>query len=339
MFSRILVPLDGSDVAARALPYAVTLAEKLHCSLSLVSVLVPHLKDLSVGDLFGITSATRREAEERAASAAVAHLQSVATPLRARGLDVGWDLIRAESAAGGIIESAAMVEHTLIVMGTHGRTGFQRLRLGSVAQRVIRQATAPTLVVHARPHSPHEELVHVQRITVALDGSPFAERALPVACRLAAAFAVPLTLLRVLPDAIHASGYYAAAYIPPIKELERYAHEDAERYLTQVSERLKPMDVQIRWLLNMAGPPADAMIEYLRQQPPGITVMASHGRGGIMRLAYASTAEEIVTGASGPVLIVRTITAPPAETTTAEEFDMRAADSPSRSGQQMPARR
>ena len=58
MFTRILVPLDGSDIAAQALPYAVTLAQKLGATLTLTSVLLPHLQDLGVADIFGVTSGT-----------------------------------------------------------------------------------------------------------------------------------------------------------------------------------------------------------------------------------------------------------------------------------------
>jgi len=343
MFSRILVPLDGSDVAARALPYAITLAEVFCARLSLAGVLVPHLKDLGVADIFGITSDTRRIAEERSATVAVDYLQGIAAPLRARGIDVEWTIARGENAAGEIIDIAAEEDHTLIVMSTHGRTGFQRLRLGSVAQHVIRQAAVPTLVVRAQENLPRGESGLVQHVTVTLDGSPLAECALPVASRLAEAFAVPLTLLRVLPDAVRASGYYEApnvvyptayydtAYIPPIKELEEYAQSDAETYLARVAAGLKLPDVRTRWLRGLATPD-EIITEYLHAQPPGIAVMASHGRGGISRWVIGSTAEGVIIGAPCPVLVVRATTAPHVEKVAAEKVGERAVEESARIG-------
>src|SRR5690348_3753095 len=154
MFTRILVPLDGSAIAAQAMPYAVTLADAFGAKVALASVLLPRLQDLGVGDIFGITSGTRRAAEDRAVLIAGDALESVAAPLRARGRTVEIDLIRGTDAADEIVAATATEPGTLIVMCTHGRTGFDRLRLGSVAQRVMRRATVPTMIVRAQENSP-----------------------------------------------------------------------------------------------------------------------------------------------------------------------------------------
>lgn len=319
MFSRILVPLDGSAIAAQALPYGVALAEKFGSPLSLASILIPHLKDLGVGDVFGITSDTRRAAEEQAATIASDYLQSVAAPLRARGMDVEWHTIRGENAADEIIDIAAAEGNGLIVMSTHGRTGFQRLRLGSVAQHVMRHATTPTLIVRAQENPPPEGTSLVQQITVTLDGSPLAERALPIATRLAAVFDVPLTLLRVLPNVIYPTAYYDTLYIPPGKELEEYAQSAAEQYLAHVAAGLTLPKVRTHWLRGRGSAPEDLIADYLREQPPGIAVMASHGRGGISRWVIGSTAEGVITAASCPVLVVRGTAGPDDEPTPAEK--------------------
>ena len=318
MFTRILVPLDGSDVAAQALPYAVTLADRFGSGLTLASVLLPSLKDLGTADIFGITSGTRRIAEDRAILMASDYLDSVAAPLRARGLSVEIDLIRGDDAADEIVEAAATEASTLIVMSTHGHTGLDRLRLGSVAQKVIRRATAPTLIIRAQENPPTGDVVPIQQITVTLDGSVLAETALPIATRLAQTFGAPLTLLRVIPNVIYPTAYYDTAYIPPIEELEEYARAEAEKYLAQVAERMKPLDVRTEWVHSLVGTPEEIINDYLAKQPPGIVVMASHGRGGVSRWVLGSTAEGVVTGAPCPVLIVRSETAPAAITGEAE---------------------
>jgi nucleotide-binding universal stress UspA family protein len=118
-------------------------------------------------------------------------------------------------------------------------------------------------------------------VIVPLDGSLLAARALPYAALVAAPDA-RITLIAVV----------------------------AERYLTQVAERLKPLVVRRDWLSSRAGPPAAVIGTYLRRQPPGIVVMASHGRGGIARWVLGSTTERVMTGASSPVLVVRAPTGP-----------------------------
>lgn len=318
MFTRIFVPLDGSDIAAQALPYAITLAEKCGSALTLASVLLPRLRDLGMADFFGVTSETRRAAEDRAFVMASDYLESVAAPLRARGLSVDIELIRGDDAADEIVEGAAAEESTLIVMSTHGRTGFDRLRIGSVAQKVARRAAMPTLIVRAQENPSPGDVVSVQQITVTLDGSSLAETALPIAIRLAQMFGVPLTLLRVIPNVIYPTAYYDTAYMPPIEELEEYARAEAEHYLTQVREHLKRSDVRAQWLHSLASTPEAIINAYLAKQPPGIVVMASHGRGGISRWMLGSTAEGVVTGAPCPVLVVRSDTAPAAITSATE---------------------
>lgn len=310
MFTRILVPLDGSAIAAQAVPYAVTLADTFGATIALASILLPHLQDLGVGDVFGITSETRRRAEDRAFQIAGDELESVAAPLRACGLTVEIDLIRGTDAADEIVAAAAADPGTLIVMCTHGRTGFSRLRLGSVAQRVIRRAAVPTLIVRAQQDLPLGDRVPIAQITMMLDGSALAETALPTAVRLAQTFDAPLTLLRVVPSVVYPTAYYDTTYLPPIEELEEYARAQAERYLAETVERVKPLAVRTEAIYNPVGTPEEIINDYLTKQPPGIAVMASHGRGGVSRWVLGSTAEGVVTGAPCPVLIVRGGTAP-----------------------------
>jgi nucleotide-binding universal stress UspA family protein len=278
------------------------------------------MQDLDVADLFGITSGTRRAAEDRAVLIASDTLESVAAPLRAHGLPVEIDLIRGDDVADEIIAAAATDPGTLIVMCTHGRTGFDRLRLGSVAQHVMRRARVPTLIVRAQEDPPTGDRVPVEHITVTLDGSALAETALPIAVRLAQPFAAPLTLLRVIPSVVYPTTWYDTAYLPPIEELEANARAEAEQYLAPVAQRLTPITVQTQIIRDLARTPEEIIVDYLAKQPPGIAVMASHGRGGVTRWVLGSTTEGVVTAAPCPILIVREETAPTAiagEATTA----------------------
>ncbi len=127
MFRSILVPLDGSRIAAQALPYAMALAEACAADITLLSVVSPPgRRDV------GMPRVARREADERAMATITAYLRSMAATVRDRDLPTAITIRHGDPTAA-IIDCAADDARTLIVMSTHGRTGWERLRLGSIA--------------------------------------------------------------------------------------------------------------------------------------------------------------------------------------------------------------
>ncbi len=150
MFRRILVPLDGTDEAAAALPAAVDLARRYGAALLLLDM-VPTADaqaglavDVASGALtdpsvFGAEVSARR-------SAAEGYLQAVADELAGQGLDVSY-AAGTGSAAEGIVETAREQQVDLIVMATHARGGLGRLVFGSVTGHVLRNAHVPVLAV------------------------------------------------------------------------------------------------------------------------------------------------------------------------------------------------
>jgi nucleotide-binding universal stress UspA family protein len=312
MFDSILVPLDGSRVAASALPYATVLAETCGARLTLLSVLVPQWKDLGTGDVFGVTSDVRREADARSTAIATDYLGNIAAPLRARGIACDVAIARGNPAEE-IIAAAGVSAGTLIVMSTHGYTGFKRLRLGSVAQHVLRHAAVPTLIVRPPEGASLRERATIQEVTVTLDGSPLAEVAVPVAAHMADAFGVPLVLLSILENRVSPTITCDAQSVPSTIVWGAAEQADAEQYLAQVAARIASpaRTVQTVWRRGVGGRTDEAISDYLRERPAGIVVMASHGRGGVLRWMLGSIAEGLVTHAPAPVLIVRATTAPP----------------------------
>jgi nucleotide-binding universal stress UspA family protein len=160
MYERILIPLDGSKVAQRAIPFAVCLPARA------VRLLRVELESAELGpgppidfepDWREVRTAQVRE-----------ELTPVGNQLRESGATVELAVEFCNDAAAAIMAAAADVE--LIVMTTRGRGGAGRALLGSVADRVVRHATTPILLVRAarRAVSP----VMTTRIVVPLDGSP-----------------------------------------------------------------------------------------------------------------------------------------------------------------------
>ncbi|AXF24020.1 universal stress protein UspA [Burkholderia pyrrocinia] len=147
MYSNILVALDGSDTSSRALDAALTLASETGARLTpvyVVDFLVPAY------DMYGydpsILIDAFREEGLRVTEDAARRMKArdvAGTPQISNVAPAGEDIPRR------IVTLAGEIEADLIVMGTHGRRGFQRLFLGSVAERVLRQATCPVLMIPA----------------------------------------------------------------------------------------------------------------------------------------------------------------------------------------------
>ncbi|MBI2321738.1 MAG: universal stress protein [Chloroflexi bacterium] len=142
MYTRILVPLDGSKLAEVALPHAVTLAKQSKGTVVLLRVTQPVTAMVMPEAAYVDWDRIQAEIEAEAR----AYLADVSARLAAEGLAVQTQLKTADPAEA-IIETAKTGGADLIVMATHGRSGLGRWVLGSVADRVVRAATAPVLLI------------------------------------------------------------------------------------------------------------------------------------------------------------------------------------------------
>jgi nucleotide-binding universal stress UspA family protein len=147
MYTRIVVPLDGSDIAEQALESATEMARLTGAPMHLVRILDLHASDYTYayGYMVEAPDAGYFQAEQEVATQ---YLAETARLLENQGLTVTHEL-RHGSAATGIVE--ALEAGDLLVMASHGRSGMSRWFLGSVAESVIRNATVPVLLVRAAP--------------------------------------------------------------------------------------------------------------------------------------------------------------------------------------------
>lgn len=199
-----------------------------------------------------------------------------------------------------ILAQVAATPADFLVLGTHGRSGFQRLFLGSVTEKVIRKAPCPTLVVPPRaadvaPDAP----VQFRRILCPIDFSESSIAALAQAIDLAEQADAQLTLLHVLE-------------MPPILSPELIVLEPMREATVSDARRrlhdLIPAQARTRSTVETAVVEGRAYPEILRHaavQPSDLVVMGVHGRGVIDRLIFGSTTHHVIRGAACPVLIVR----------------------------------
>lgn len=147
---RLLVPLDGSDLAEEALPLAAELAQRLAIPIHLLRAIdaASVLASLSGGSFFPVTppQGVYDQLIKDLDDSARAYLTGVATRLQAQGVDVSWDVLDGSP----YFEIANAIQpDDLVVITSHGRGGIMRWLLGSVAEKLVREAPAPILLVPA----------------------------------------------------------------------------------------------------------------------------------------------------------------------------------------------
>jgi nucleotide-binding universal stress UspA family protein len=279
--TRILVPFDGSEQSRSALPYAATLAGA-DGTITLLTVVPPG-------------------ADEAAAPAALARLETAAVELRAAGYSVENRVLSGDPAQH-IIEAAANGGAEMIVMGSHGRGAVGRLIHGSVADHVSRETTVPVMIV--RSAAAIAGPVGILRLVLPLDGSPLAEESIPVATAISRRLGTPLLLVRavdlaaIMPPAI---GMGEAIPFELYDQTEEQMEKEARDYLDAVAMRLRAQGFSVMTQV-LSGPPTAAIGEATKLGD--IVVICSHERSGVMRWLLGSVAERLVRDDDAPVILV-----------------------------------
>lgn len=311
MFKRIVVPLDGSSRAEHALPVAARIARASGGSLVLVQVISPPI-DYG-GGLAPIPLVTDSVIEADLATVTEYLNTLVRSPVLA-GIETRTEVCFG-LAAQHIIATAESHECDLVVLCSHGRTGFTRWALGSVAHTLVHQSTIPVLVLRES-----ESMAPLLRFDTArplcalvpLDGSPLAEAALSPAAHLVAALAA--TAQGVLHLAQVVKMFPTVAEEGFITELNEEALQRTRTYLTQVEERLqatvKHFKLSITSSVALENDAASALVHLAEQGTASVSgcdliAISTHGRSGLERWVMGSVTERILTATKLPVLIVR----------------------------------
>jgi nucleotide-binding universal stress UspA family protein len=285
MLATILVPLDGSQLAEQALPYAERLAEATSARVVLSRVL-----PLAVLE--------RPEADLESADQARAYLQGVADRLTSKGRVVEATTPWADPASE-ILEQVGSTHADLVVMATHGRSGPGRWLYGSVADEILRRAPVPVILVPPHVAAPWPT-DRAPCILVPLDGSRHAEAALGPAEELAAKLGSEIVLLQVVvfpPYSLYGDGSaYLAAFDPDVQLKE------AREYLDALAKRLTVSRVRV---VVELGQPAFTIAEIAQREKVDLIAMATHGRSGLARLVLGSVATGTLQRASVPLMLVR----------------------------------
>lgn len=294
MTHEIVIPLDGSPLAERALPSARALARYCQVPLRVISVAVA--RQMLVPDEVGFGVLYPEQSLVQARGEAADYLADMLakTPT---GTPRQLTEIREGDVAGEIVDAARQSAAEMIVMSSHGYSGLKRWLLGSVAEKVLYAAQCPVWVVRA-PDPP-------QHILVTLDGSLLAEEVLSPALRLARCFGARVTLFRVVPE----------INSPDIQALDTYerglgrrfvdqSYDEAASYLGLVAENHMAPDLRLNTAVR-TGPAAEVILEYAETQGVDLVAMTTHGRTGLRRWIYGSVTHKVLDQLPLSMLIAR----------------------------------
>jgi nucleotide-binding universal stress UspA family protein len=293
-FRRILCPTDFSEFSARALAHSVALARWYESQVTLLHVAPPVPPLASLPPVFSPAVPLPSRDLPRA------ELSCFAAPARRAGLDPVLELVEGPVALE-ILARADEIAADLIVMGTHGRSGFERLALGSITEKVMRRAPCPVLAVSGSDSTAPHEPPLFRRILCPLDFSRASLRALDHALSLAQQAQARLTLLHVLEWAgddvlqqhrrCHGPEYQRELEQEAIGHLAALV-PDGARDWCQVQEALAH------------GKAWHEIARVAREQQAELVVMGVQGNS-IDRMLFGSTTHHVVREAACPVLAVR----------------------------------
>jgi nucleotide-binding universal stress UspA family protein len=295
---RILVPVDFSSFSLRALRYGCAFARQNGAELYLLHV-VQDLTPIGVGG-GGIAPAAAADYFEQLESSAGEALDQVAQKSWFEGLKV-WRKTVIGSPWNQIIEFAASHNIDLICLGTHGRGGFARFMLGSVAEKVVQHARCQTLVVrrHEREFVDEEHLEPaLKKILVPCDFSDTSRSALEEGRALAASWAAELHLLHVVEDNSPSVSQIALAY--PM--FRAYVNDLVQTGQQQLEELVVPSGKRVQ-IKAVVGDPTTKINDYADEHGIDLIVVGTHGRTGPSHWLLGSVAERIVRSAPCPVLV------------------------------------
>lgn len=296
MYSRILIPLDGSKTAEKVLPYARYLAGKFNIPVELLAV-------IDIAEMATHMAAEKaRFLDTMIEDDSTAYLRLIANTFSGINVTCTVEKGHAEDA---IIEHGEADTAMLISMATHGRSGLNRFLLGSVAEKVLRGTANPLLLVRATETSKSDGEAGFKSIIVPLDGSELAESVIPMVAGVARKLDLEVVLLRTyrIPYNVYAGNdsYYAVNY----DELIAGVRDEAREYLDKKIAEVKKLGVVKVSAVAKEGFAGDEIIAYGNKTPDGLIAMCSHGRSGVRRWVLGSVTENVVRHTSDPMLVVR----------------------------------
>ena len=300
---RILCPVDFSDSSRHAMNHAVAIAKWYGAAVTMFHVCAP-VQISAYASVASMMPSTLVGGENRndVLDAMKKQAAEVDEPSSPFGVEIGEG-----DAAKEIVARAAAERIDLIVMGTHGRSGFERLMLGSVTEKVLRKAGCPVLTVPPRVADASTSPSAVfKRLVCAIDFSDCSMRALDYAMSLAQESNSTLTVLHVIEPLLDrpTDDETVLAGLKTAKEYMAAAEDEGKALLRKAI----PDDVHAYCrveTLQTVGKPYREILRLAATEASDLIVLGVHGRSAADLFFFGSTAQHVVRQAACPVLTIR----------------------------------
>ena len=272
MFRSVLVPLDGTPYSEQAVPLAGLVGRVPGTRLHLVSV-----RDADAGP----------PEKDR-------YLTDLAQRMKGTGIQADY-LHLDGKVVDAIEDQAKQIDADLIVMVTHGRSGLERFRFGSVTEGLVSRGVAPMLLCHPARDGSSSVPKAIDRVVVALDLSPFAEKILDPIEKLGKAVGVSsYTFVHV----VDGKGVGKAGWSPRASILAA-----AQERIAPLRERLEGAEVVVR--VVMASDPSDGILGVADGSGADLIAMTTHGMTGVRSTVVGSVAAQVLRKWNGALLVQR----------------------------------
>lgn len=295
MFSRLLVPLDGSRLAESVLPVVEKLAGMVPCAIVLLHVIEKNAPNNIHGDTHLC------DAEE-----AEAYLARISGRLRAEDLRVETHVhtVPQGDIPKCIAEHAVELEQDLIILCSHGSGGVRRFVFGSNAEQVLTHGATPVMLIQAPKHG-SERSFGPERILLLVDETPSTRPALAVAVQLAAASGAEIHLVAVVPTVRSMSAEEAASgrLLPgAAREMLELTAEEKTRFLREEVGKLLEIPIRAKGSLER-GDTATAVVSVAKKTGADLMILAVRGLAGLSAF-WANTLTRRVAGSYDGVLLL-----------------------------------
>ena len=299
MFEKILVTLDGSELAESAIPYVRTLASQLEAEIWLLHVCPPehqcyiHMHQMYMNT---IADGIRRELNENRPPG--------------RELKVFPAAIVGDSTKI-ILDYIKLREINLAILTTHGTSGFRPWSMGSVADKIVRGADIPTLLIRIKEQpSSVEKRGLIQKILVPLENSEASKIAVPYAMELAKKLHAGIVLFGMARTiysqnlsnlGVGVNGGFGVNW----DAIDKATEQATDEFLQAIEDNLIKTGVEASHTVYLGIDPAAEILEMEKKTGADLVVMATRARSPAARWVFGSTAERVLRQGDRPIMFVR----------------------------------
>ncbi|MDY7024545.1 MAG: universal stress protein [Cyanobacteriota bacterium] len=318
MYHKILVPLDGSPQAEAVLPYVQQFAQTSKAHIILTHVVEPKNRSRVVN----LKQAKEVTYVPQKLDSIQAYLESWKNHLEDQKISTEILLLQG-IAVDSILEAAHLSKADLVAMATQGRTGLAEVFHGSITAGVMNRLKCPSFIIHspraskttAQMQSSQAELVKIQRILIALDGSQQAEQVIPHIAEMATAYQAKILLLRVVRTGYQITALgeveqpeqdekFAQDFFGRLQQEQEYERvQTARSYLLELRSSLQEQDLEVEAYL-MYGRPIESIIKLAQETQTDVVAITNQVRTGLSQVFYGSVAAGILNNSTYPLLVV-----------------------------------